>query len=79
MTFDQPRLSDIPLQEIDVGHPALYQSNEILDYFARLREEAPVHYCERSAYGPYWSVTRFDDIVSVDTQQDIYSSQKGGI
>lgn len=79
MTTSRQPLAEMPLNEIDVSHPALYQSNEILDYFARLREEAPVHYCERSAYGPYWSVTRFDDIVSVDTQQDIYSSQKGGI
>ena len=79
MTFNQPRLGDIPLHEIDVSQPALYQSNEILDYFARLRAEAPVHFCAESPYGAYWSVTRFDDIVNVDTQQDIYSSQKGGI
>ncbi|MGA1104754.1 MAG: hypothetical protein ACO3T7_14105 [Pseudomonadales bacterium] len=64
---------------MSASQPALYQSNEILDYFARLRAEAPVHFCAESPFGAYWSVTRFDDIVSVDTQQDIYSSQKGGI
>ena len=28
---------------------------------ARLRREAPVHYCTASPYGPYWSVTRYND------------------
>ena len=31
---------------------------------ARLRDEAPVHYCPQSQYGPYWSITRFDDILA---------------
>ena len=79
MTQTNPRLAALPIEQFDVSQPHLFQSNEVLDYFRRLRNEAPVHYCAESAYGPYWSVTRFEDIVSVDTQPDQYSSQLGGI
>ena len=43
-------------------------------YFARLRKEAPVHYCRESAYGPYWSITRFSDIMAVDMNHKVFSS-----
>ena len=56
----------LPLDEIDVSNPRLYQDDVIGPYFARLREEAPVHWCARSAYGPYWSITRYQDIVTVN-------------
>src|SRR6185312_10918395 len=41
----------------------------------------PVHYCETSAYGPYWSVTRYDDIFAVELDHETYSSasELGGI
>ncbi|MGE0859757.1 MAG: cytochrome P450 [Gammaproteobacteria bacterium] len=56
----------LPLDEIDVSNPRLYQDDAIGPYFARLREEAPVHWCARSAYGPFWSITRYQDIVTVN-------------
>jgi len=33
-----------------------------------------VHYCKESAYGPYWSVTKFNDIVAIDTNHKVFSS-----
>jgi cytochrome P450 len=40
-----------------------------------------VHYCRESAYGPYWSVTKFKDIMTVEVNHEIYSSaaELGGI
>ena len=35
----------MPLDEIDVSNPALYQEDVWQPYFRRLRREAPVHYC----------------------------------
>ena len=35
----------MPLDEIDVSNPALYQQDVWQPYFRRLRREAPVHYC----------------------------------
>jgi hypothetical protein len=45
-----------PLSAIDVSDPAIFQRDTWQPLFARLRREAPVHYCPESRYGPYWSV-----------------------
>jgi cytochrome P450 len=71
----------LPLDEINVADPRLYQEDLWPPYFARLRREAPVHYCRESAYGPYWSVTKFKDIMHVEVNHAVYSSaaEVGGI
>ncbi len=71
----------MPLEEIDVSNPYLYQDNKWGGFFARLRREDPVHFVHSPMYGPYWSVTRYRDIMQVDTSHDIYSSDAalGGI
>src|SRR5690606_17517753 len=57
----------------------IFASETYGHYFARLRREDPVHYCKASAYGPYWSLTKFNDIVKVETSHPVFSSEKGGI
>ena len=69
----------MPLADIDVSDASLYSSDTVHPYFARLRRDAPVHYCAESASGPYWSVTRFEDIKHVDTNHQQFSSELGGI
>jgi cytochrome P450 len=64
----------IPLDQIDVSNTDLYVAEALHPYFARLRKEAPVHYCAESAYGPYWSITKFNDIVAVDMNHKVFSS-----
>jgi cytochrome P450 len=64
-----------PLSAIDVSNPAVYQQDTWQPLFARLRREAPVHYCAESPYGPYWSVTRYNDIMAVELDHATYSSQ----
>ena len=64
-----------PLEDFDVGNPELFRSNTFWPYFERLRREDPVHYCRNSMFGPYWSVTKYDDIIEVETRHDIYSSE----
>jgi cytochrome P450 len=69
------------LESIDVSDPKLYQDDIWRPLFAKLRRDDPVHYCEHSAYGPYWSVTRYDDIFAVELDHETYSSsaELGGI
>ena len=71
----------IPLNEIDVSNPKLYQDDIYYQYFARLRREDPVHYRKDGLYGSFWSVTKFKDIMTVETHPEIYSSEAklGGI
>ena len=72
---------DIPLEEIDVSQPELFRANSFWPFFERLRREDPVHFCADSDYGPYWSVTKYNDIMHVDTHHQTYSSEArlGGI
>lgn len=70
---------DMPLEEIDVSQPTLYQNDTWRPYFARLRREAPVHYLADSINGPFWSVTSHQFIKEVDTNHQVFSSEKGGI
>jgi len=69
----------IPLDKIDVSDPRLYQDDVWHPYFARLREEDPVHWCADSLYGPYWAVSRYQDIMHIEVNHAVYSSQAGGI
>lgn len=66
---------DVPIEKFDMSRPELYESNVHEAWFARLRDEDPVHFCPESKVGPYWSVTRFNDIKTVDTNHKIFSSE----
>src|SRR6476660_4462968 len=69
------------LTSMDVSDPKLYQDDTWRPLFAQLRRDDPVHYCEASPFGPYWSVTRYDDIFAVKLDHENYSSasELGGI
>ena len=64
----------LDIAELDPAIPALYQKQYHWDYFKRLREEDPVHFVEGGDFGPYWAVTRYQDIVFVDSHHDLFSS-----
>ncbi len=64
-----------PLDKINVADPKLFQSDSMWPYFERLRKEAPVHYCTEHEEGPYWSVTKYNDIMAVDTNHQVFSSE----
>ncbi|RLA41575.1 MAG: cytochrome P450 [Gammaproteobacteria bacterium] len=64
-----------PLEQFDLSDPQLYQQDAWRPYFARLREEDPVHYQAESPFGPFWSITRFKDIMAVETNHEVFSSE----
>jgi len=65
----------VPLEDIDPADPEIFETDTLWGYFERLREEDPVHYCTNNVTGPYWSVTKFDDIVYVEKHPEIFSSE----
>jgi cytochrome P450 len=71
----------MPLETIDVARSGLFQRDTLWPYFERLRKEDPVHYCAESLHGPYWSITKYNDIMAVDTNHRVFSSDAsvGGI
>lgn len=70
-------VDSIPLDKIDVSNPNIYKDDCWQPYFARLRKEAPVHYCADSPVGAYWSVSSHNLIKQVDTNHQIFSSAQG--
>jgi cytochrome P450 len=70
-----------PLDQFDVGNPELFRNYTFWPYFERLRKEEPVHYCREGVFGPYWSVTKYNDIMEVETNHQVFSSAAalGGI
>ncbi len=70
-----------PLEAYDVSDPELFRSDTLWPWFERLRAEDPVHRCTASPFGPYWSVTKHSDIIAVDSNHRVFSSDSelGGI
>ena len=61
------RAYSTPLKDFHVADIGHFTSDTHWPWFERLRAEEPVHYCKASAFGAYWSVTKFQDIVAVDS------------
>ncbi|MEM9225126.1 MAG: cytochrome P450 [Pseudomonadota bacterium] len=76
-----PPASEIDLDTLDMIDPELWRQGKMWDRFERLRNEAPIHRCPESAFGHYWSITRYEDILKVDTDHKRFSSswEHGGI
>ena len=81
-----PDAYSVPLDQIHPAEPALFKNNVMWSYFERLRKEDPVHYCKRpfdmgmgefldEEIGPYWSITKYNDIMDVDTNHKVFSSE----
>jgi len=71
----------MPLEQIDVSKPRLFQEDTIHHYFERLRRDDPVHWHDNPFYGGFWSVTKYKDIMAVDSNHQVFSSDwtQGGI
>ena len=81
-----PDAYSVPLDKIHPAEPALFKNNVMWSYFERLRKEDPVHYCKRpfdmgmgefldEEIGPYWSITKYNDIMDIDTNHKVFSSE----
>jgi cytochrome P450 len=66
-----------PLETLDPARAELFQAGVAAPWFERLRREDPVHFTPESRFGPYWSITKFNDIMAVDTNHEAFSSEGG--
>ena len=78
---DRHAVWSLPLDQVNPAQPQLFKDDAQWSYFERLRAEDPVHYTADSEFGPYWSVTKYKDIMAVDTNHKVFSSLStlGGI
>jgi len=63
------------LSTLDMSRGERFRDFTFEPFFERLRKEDPVHYCPDSLNGPYWSVTKYNDIMAVDTDHQRFSSE----
>jgi cytochrome P450 len=71
----------LPIDQINPAQGILFQTDTMWPYFERLRKEDPVHFTADSEFGPYWSITKYNDIMAIDTNHQVFSSEStlGGI
>ncbi len=71
----------IPLEELDPSSGYIFEDDTIGLYLERLRLEDPVHYTAKSRFGPFWSITKYKDIMEVEVNHQVFSSEAalGGI
>ncbi|MBI3438064.1 MAG: cytochrome P450 [Proteobacteria bacterium] len=63
------------LSTLDMSRGERFRDNNFWPFFERMRKEDPVHYCPDSLNGPFWSITKFNDIMAVDTDHQRFSSE----
>lgn len=73
---DIPDPWTVDLENLDVSRAELFEANVHGEYFRRMRKDAPVHFCRDSPFGGYWSITRFKDIVAIDSDHRRFSSHR---
>jgi cytochrome P450 len=74
----QPATPDpyaIPLDQFDMIRPDIFHHDNHVGFFERLRKEDPVHLQEHEIEGKFWNVTGYKDIMFVDTNPDLFSSE----
>lgn len=68
----------VPLEALNPAQPDLFVGDAMWGHFERLRREDPIHYTPRNeVYDGFWSITRYNDIMAVDTNHQVFSSADG--
>jgi cytochrome P450 len=70
-------IDNIPIADLDPSNEDIFFTNQHYYYFERIRKEDPIHYCKHSAYGPYWSITKYADIIEIENNPELFSARGG--
>ena len=71
------RAYETPLQTLNPAWASAFRDDGHWAYFERLRAEDPVHWTPDSNYGAFWSITKYNDIMAIDTNHQVFLSGKG--
>ena len=74
---DVPSADQLSIEQINPLNAHLFGEHRWHDHFDRLRHEDPVHFNELETAGRYWSVTKYDDLKSVEMDWKSFSSADG--
>jgi len=80
--YDTPAFPEIypSLEGFNLGSPSAFMGGHPFEYYKNLREKAPVAWTAmpRKARG-FWSVTRYEDVKTVELNPQVFSSERGSI
>ena len=62
--------------DVDLGNPDLYVSGVPHEVFTWLRREDPVHWNPVTNGRGFWSMTKYDDIVAISKNPEVFSSAR---
>jgi linalool 8-monooxygenase len=62
--------------DVDLGNPDLYVSGVPHEVFTWLRREDPVHWNLVTNGRGFWSITKYDDIVAISKNPEVFSSAR---
>ena len=66
------------LNMVDLADPDMHMRYGQHDLFRLLRREAPVHWNDANeVYAPFWSLTKYDDVMQVSRNPQLWSSEQG--
>jgi cytochrome P450 len=66
-----------PLETLNPASAEIFEADAQWPYFERLRHEDPVHYAPAGDLEAHWAITRYNDIMAVDTNHQAFSSAGG--
>ena len=74
-------LATAPLDDVDIADPMYWETDTNGIFFKRLRDESPIHFTglNSSRHRGYWSVTRWADVMAVDTNHQVFSSDRKSV
>ncbi len=68
----------VPIEALNPAQTDLFVNDAHWPVFDRLRKESPVHWTPKGdVYDGFWSVSRYQDIMAVDTNHEVFSSADG--
>jgi cytochrome P450 len=77
MPFSVGTAPDLGDDDADLNDPDAFVNGVPHATFKRLRDDDPVSWCNEEGGRGFWSVTRYDDVLSVSRQPDVFSCAQG--
>jgi cytochrome P450 len=71
----------VTVDPFDVSRAEMWAEDRWQEPFRKLRAEHPIHYCQESKFGAYWSISTYKPIQHIEALPKIFSSswEVGGI
>ena len=72
-----PSADQLSIDQVNPLNAHLFADHRWHDHFERLRLEDPIHFNEIATAGRYWSVTKYEDVKTVEMDWKSFSSADG--